>query len=259
MTPDNPLTVRHIDEDTTAIGLYAPLPGLGLLPVQAFVVRGAQPLLVDTGPVGVQVDFLRALESQIDPADLRWIWLTHADADHVGNLRAVLERAPHARVITNYLGAGKMGLQQLPVERVHMLHAGQSLGLGDRTLHALRVPAYDAPETMGFFDDRRRNLFSSDCFGALMPAPQAVAEEMPADELEEGLQLWATIDAPWLHDVPRDRLAAAIASLAALHPRMLLSSHLPPAGRHAQLQVFRALLDAGRRPLFSAPAMAGAA
>jgi glyoxylase-like metal-dependent hydrolase (beta-lactamase superfamily II) len=44
-----------------------------------------EPVLIDTG-VGVEgPDFLAALESIIAPEELRWIWLTHDDADHTGS------------------------------------------------------------------------------------------------------------------------------------------------------------------------------
>ena len=159
---------RRLDADTTALESYAPLPGLGVLPVNTWLIRARQPVLVDTGMAVLQDDFMRTLEGLIDPAELRWIWITHADADHVGNLRAVLAAAPNARIVTNYLGVGKLGLQQFPVERTWMLNPGQALDVGDRQLLAFRPPVYDAPETMGLFDSRSRFAFTSDSFGAVL-------------------------------------------------------------------------------------------
>lgn len=215
--------------DTHVLTTYAPLPGLGVVPVNAFLLRARQPVLVDTGVGGLQDGFLRELGALIDPADLRWIWITHADADHVGNLRAVLERAPNARVVTNYLGMGKLGLQGLPLDRVQLLNPGQQLDVGDRQLLALRPPVYDAPETMGLFDSRTRHLFSADCFGALLDRPYESAEAIAPITLRKRLQLWATLDSPWLHAVGRDRLAPALRVVTELAPCRVLSSHLPPA------------------------------
>ena len=45
------------------------VPGLGLIPINAFVLKGSEPILVDTG-AGVHHDpFLSALRSVIDPAE----------------------------------------------------------------------------------------------------------------------------------------------------------------------------------------------
>jgi len=74
---------------TTAV-----IPALGSLAINAFVVHGSEPILVDTGTVAGSADFLAALESVIDPAALRWIWLTHTDFDHIGSLPALLATNP---------------------------------------------------------------------------------------------------------------------------------------------------------------------
>ena len=89
----------------------------------------------------------------IDLRDLRWLWLTHTDPDHIGSLKRVLDEAPELRVITTFLGVGKMSLfDPLPLNRVYLLNPGQSIDVGDRTLISIKSPVYDAPETTGFYD-----------------------------------------------------------------------------------------------------------
>lgn len=48
-----------------------PIPGFGLVPVNAFVIKGQEPILVDTGAVIESHEFMTALRSVIDPPDLR--------------------------------------------------------------------------------------------------------------------------------------------------------------------------------------------
>lgn len=223
------LPSRRVGIDTDLIPAYVPLPGLGVLPINAFLIHAREPVLVDTGTALLRDGFMKALRALIDPDALRWIWITHADADHVGNLGALLAEAPQARVVTNYLGVGKMGLQQLPIDRTYLINPGQTLDVGDRRLLALRPPVYDAPETMAVFDTGSRHLFSSDCFGAVMAHPAESVSAIGARELNDGLALWAGIDAPWLADIAQDRLAAACRPLRDLAPRLILGSHLPPA------------------------------
>jgi len=220
---------RRVGPDTDMLCAYVPLPGLGVLPVNAYVVHARQALLIDTGIAALSDEFMHSLRRLVDPAALRWIWVTHADADHIGNLRAVLAEAPNARIVTNYLGVGKLGLQQIPPQRCYMLNPGQSLDLGDRQLLALRPPVYDAPETMVAYDTRSGHLFSSDCFGAVMQAPADDAADIAPAALLEGQSLWSRVDAPWLAQIGAERLAAASRPLRELRPRLILSSHLPPA------------------------------
>ncbi|HSW07266.1 MBL fold metallo-hydrolase [Aquabacterium sp.] len=243
---------RRVAPDTIALRSYAPLPGFGIVPVHAHVIRARQPVLVDTGIAALQHEFMRELRSVIDPAALRWIWLTHLDADHVGNLRAVLAEAPQARVVTNYLGMGKMDLQQLPLDRVYLLNPGQTLDAGDRHLVALQPPCYDAPETMGLFDARTRTLFSADCFGALMADPAERAQDMSAAALREGIVGWAAIDAPWLRRMPASYLATGFGMLRDFAPEVVLGSHLPPATGMLDT-LFQHLVDAREALPFVGP------
>ena len=49
--------------------------------------------------------------------------------------------------------------------------------VGDRTLSAVKPPAFDNPSTTGFYDDKSGVFFSSDCFGALLSeVPQKTRE-----------------------------------------------------------------------------------
>ncbi|MBA1148316.1 MBL fold metallo-hydrolase [Ectothiorhodospiraceae bacterium WFHF3C12] len=243
---------RRLSGDTVQIGAYTPVPGFGVLPVNAFLIKADQPVLIDTGLAALREGFLEALAAEIDPADLRWIWLTHTDPDHLGNLAAVLERSPNARLVTTFLGMGKLGLHGLPVDRAYLLNPGQSLDVGDRLLTAVAPPSFDAPETTAVFDGRRRALFSADCFGALMPAPAETAADLPAAGLTEGLQTWAAVDAPWLQWVAEPAFRQRLDDVRALQAEAVYGSHLPPA--RGMADTLLQTLDASRNaPAFIGP------
>ncbi|MCE9661973.1 MBL fold metallo-hydrolase [Halomonas sp. M5N1S17] len=231
MTDNNPmmLTTRETGNDWRVLPAFLPLPGMGGLTINAFLHKGREPLLVDTGLAALGDAFLDALEAEIDLRDLRWIWLSHTDADHIGNLVRILQRAPQARVVTNFLGMGKMGLLGLDTSRVHLLEPGARLSLGDRELVPLRPPYYDAPETLGFLDTRSRTLFAADSFGALLPEPAENVAEIEAQTLRDGLVTWSSIDAPWLAMADRDALGRSLHALERLAPTTVLSGHLPVA------------------------------
>jgi flavorubredoxin len=239
--------------ETETLVSYFPLPGYGVLPVNAFVLRAAQPMLVDTGLAALGDDFMESLRSAIDPQDLRWIWLTHTDADHIGNLQEVLAQAPQARLVTTFLGMGKMSLVGMPLDRVYLLNPGQSLDLGDRLIRALRPPTYDAPETTALFDEKTRILYSADSFGALMQEPAENAADIEASALRDGAGTWATIDAPWLSSIEETKLRATLAAIRGLEPQLILSAHLPTAeGRMTEL-LCNHILAARELPPFEGP------
>ncbi|MCX2721798.1 MBL fold metallo-hydrolase [Roseibium salinum] len=227
------LGAQRVSDQWSVLASWFPVPGMGGLPVNSFLLKGSEPLLIDTGLSMLGDAFVTALESEIDPEELSWIWVSHMDADHVGNLARVLEIAPKAKVVTNFLGMGKMNLAGLDVSRVHLLNPGDCLELSDRRLRPLRPPYYDAPETIGFFDDRDRMFFAADSFGALLPEPVADLREVADDTLRDGLVGWSSIDAPWLTSVDQATLGRTLKSIERLDPEAVLSGHLPLARKGA--------------------------
>jgi flavorubredoxin len=223
-------TPYQIKSDISVLPAHHPIPGAGFLPVNAFVIKSKEPVLIDTG-MGIDSDeFMKALESVIDPRDLRWIWLTHDDADHIGSIRKVLEAAPKAILVANSLAVMRMSSSwPVPIQQVHWLNSGDSISVGDRTLTAVRPPLFDNPTTIAVHDSKSGTFFSADCFGAIIPSPVQDIDEVTEDDLERGMITWASADSPWLHMVAPKVFAEALEKIRLLAPDMILSAHMLPA------------------------------
>ena len=245
-------TSQQVAPRITSLVAYAPIPGYGVLPVNAFVIHADEPVLVDTGLAAVRQDFMRELASVIDPKDIRWIWITHADMDHLGNFAAVLEAAPHARVVTSYIGMAKLGLHGFALDRVYLLNPGQHLDVGDRQLLAIKPPTFDAPETTGLFDAASATLISADCFGAILDKPADNAADIRPATLRDGGTLWASIDAPWLGIIDQQKFSASLQTITDLNAKTILSSHLPVA-RGMSTTLLDIVAKAYQAPTFVGP------
>jgi hypothetical protein len=220
--------------DVTVLNDRMEIPGVGHLPINAFVLHAAEPVVVDTGLGLPDRHFLEDLGSVMDPADVRWIWLTHPDRDHTGGLFDLLAAAPQARVITPFLGVGILSTEcPLPMDRVHLLNPGQTIAVGDRVLRSFRPPLFDSPATTGFQDLSTGVVFSSDCFGAPLPTADLAGcddvRAVPPSDLQAGQLLWATVDSPWVHTVDPVRYRATVDPVRAMAAPAVFSSHLPPA------------------------------
>jgi glyoxylase-like metal-dependent hydrolase (beta-lactamase superfamily II) len=246
----------HRIGDVTVLNDPSEIPGLGFLPVNAFVLHAEQPVVIDTGLSTPDKDFLSALAEVIDPADVRWLYITHPDRDHTGGLWSLLKAAPNARLVTTFLGLGIMSTEwEIPLDRVFLLNPGQALDVGDRQLHAFRPPLFDSPATTGFLDDRSGALFSSDCFGAPIPSAElAAAADVRAvgDQVRDLQLLWASVDSPWVHRVDQALFRATVDPIRDMGASAVFSSHLPPVP-HPDDRLFETVLLAPQTPPFVGP------
>jgi flavorubredoxin len=249
------ITTYRAAPDIDVVSSTATIADFGSLAINAFVMHGNEPMLVDTGTVVDADDFMTALRTVIDPTDLRWIWLSHTDFDHIGSLHTLLDENPQLRVITTFFGMGIMGLSStpLPPDQVRLVNPGERVRVGDRTLMAFKPPVYDNAVTTGFYDETSRALFSADCFGALLPDIPQSAAEISGTDLHDGQTLWVTIDSPWIHNVDRKLFTEHLAQIGGLDPEIVLSGHLPPAPGAMLNTLLDTLANAPDAPAFDAP------
>jgi flavorubredoxin len=219
-------------------------PGYGVLPVNAYLIGGDAPVLVDTCLPSERDEFLETLWSLVEPDDLRWVVLTHEDPDHAGNLLAVLEAAPGARLVTNYVTVGKLreGLPEVPIDRVVVVNPGQPFPGTERGLHVVRPPVYDAPGTIGLHDPVTGVVLTVDAFGTYLPELVEDLGDVPEGDARSGFEDFNRANHPWTALVDQARFDRSLAELRRLEPTLLLSSHgVPARGRTG------ALLDAMAR------------
>lgn len=217
-------------DDVVVIPTIEQAPGLGALPVYAFLLRGPEPALIDAGVARERRAFLRALDGLIDASSLRWVVLTHEDADHSGALLDLLALAPRARVVATPLTLAKFSaVTPLDPERVVVVAPGARVDLGPRRFSLHQPPLYDSPGTVMLLEEREGWLFSSDAFGALLPRVADRLDELDRAASLDGMSLFCRLNSPWLSRADAPSWRADLDEVAALAPTWLFASHLPPA------------------------------
>lgn len=198
--------------------------------LNSLVIRAAEPVVVDTGMVTDRDIWFEDVFSLVDPDDVRWIFLTHDDDDHSGNLVEVLDRCPNATVVLSWASRGRTcAAFGIGYDRVRAVDDGQSLDVGDRTLQAVRPPVYDNAYTRGLFDPTTRVLYAADAFCAAMPSePVDRVDEMPARMWADGMAFFHHNSlCPWVKMVDRRMYEAEVARFAGLGAEVIASSHSP--------------------------------
>ena len=232
--PDPPtthVTPTRVDSDTWVIhqvqhALGAPLS----VYLNSMVITGAEPAIIDTGSVNNRTQWMEDAFGLVDPSDVRWVFLSHDDADHVGNLGPVMEACPNATLVCSWALVERFSNGfSFPLQRCRWLNDGETLDLADRRIAAVRPPVYDSPATRGFLDERSGIYWAVDAFATPCPSEPvpAVADLDPGFWAEGMVMFIHHALAPWVGIVDRARYAAEVDRVRSMHITAIASAHSP--------------------------------
>lgn len=191
---------REIGPETYLIPqLTSPQEGV-YIPVNSMLIRGAEPVIVDTGAPIHREQWLDKVFALVDPEDVRWIFLSHDDGDHTGGLVEALERCPNATLIGNFFIVERLSLEfDLPLQRMRWLQPGESFDAGDRTLHLFKPPIFDGPTTRGLYDSSTSVMWIVDSFASMISGEEDLydAREVPAELYDDSFPLFNSLISPW--------------------------------------------------------------
>ncbi len=203
-----------------------------LVPLNSMVIRSAEPIVVDTGMPENREQFLADVFSIVEPEDIRWVFISHDDIDHTGNLNALMDLAPNATVIVNWFLMERMGasLEVSPM-RQRWVGDGERIDVGDRTLLAVRPPVYDSPTTRGLFDPTTGVYWASDSFATPMLTPTRHVEDLDAEFWIGGMTMFNKYVSPWLDLVDDEKFQLTVDRVEALGASYIAGCHTPIIGR----------------------------
>jgi flavorubredoxin len=206
--------------------------------LNSLVIKGPEPIIVDTGTPANREQWLKDVFSLVDPGDVRWIFLSHDDVDHSGNLRPLMEACPNAQlVITWFLTERHSCDFEFPKERCRWVNDGDSWRAGNRTLRAITPPLFDSPVTRGLYDDGTGVYWAVDSFATPLPGPMQDIAELDPGAWAGGVEMFNCWNSPWfkLLDAEKferhvDRVQEMeISTLAACHTPVIRGSNIDTA------------------------------
>ena len=197
--------------------------------LNSMVILGAEPMIVDTGTPANREQWLKDVFSLVEPGDVRWIFLSHDDVDHSGNLEQVLGACPNAQLVCNWAMIERhTNCFEFPLPRCRWIMDGDTLDIGDRQLLALRPPVYDSPTTRGLFDPTTGVYWSVDTFATPLPDPQLGIADLDPDFWFEGLALFGLgAVSPWLSLVDEDKYGRYVDRVQRLDIKTVAACHSP--------------------------------
>jgi flavorubredoxin len=198
--------------------------------LNSMVITGDEPVIVDTGTVANRDQWLDDVFGIVDPDDVRWVFLSHDDADHTGNLAEVMTRCRHATLVSSWaITERHANAFEFPLQRCRWINDGDSFEAGDRRLLAVRPPVWDSPTTRGLLDQRTGVYWGVDAFACPMPgAPLETVADFDPRFWEEGMAMFIHhAVSSWLGLVDQHKFAASCDAVQALGMTTIAAAHSP--------------------------------
>jgi len=219
------------------------------LMLNSMVIRGAEPVIVDTGVAVTRPEWLEQTFSLVDPADVRWVYLSHDDTDHTGNLNEVMALCPNATLVTNWFTVERMlGDLEVTPDRMRILNPGDSLVTPDRVLTALVPPVFDSPTTRGLHDSATGVYWGSDAFACGVPTPVDDIGELPVGHFRESFLHLQRLISPWHQWLDPAKYARLLDGVRSLRPTVAVGCHGPALRGHQVESAFLLLEELPHLP-----------
>jgi len=220
----------EVAKDTFVIRQVQPALGQPLFVyINSMVIRGKEPMLVDTGTPANRTQWMEDAFSLVDPEDVQWIFLSHDDVDHTGNLDEAMTACPNAKLVCNWAMVERhTNCFDFPLERCRWIMDGESLDIGDREIRALRPPVYDSPTTRGLFDPTTGVYWAVDTFATPLPDPKLGIADLDPEFWNFGMHLFALgAVSPWLTMCDPVKYGRYVDTVQSLDITTIASCHSP--------------------------------
>jgi flavorubredoxin len=225
--------------DEVAEGIFRISTAVTVIPggftFNQYLVVDEEPLLFHTGPRRMFQLVREAVEAVIPVEQLRYIGLSHFEADECGALNEFLAAAPGAVPVCGKIAA-MVSVDDVADRKARALADGETLAIGRHAMRWLDAPHVPHAWECGFlFEESTRTLLCGDLFtqGGAEHAPLTESDILgPSEAMRAGLDYWAHAT----------NTGATLERLAALAPTTLACMH-GAAWRGDGRTLLRALAD----------------
>ena len=225
--------VGAIDWDRRLFDALVPLPeGTSY---NSYLIRGSEKTALIDAVDESMADVLLGNLSALGIKKIDYIIAQHAEQDHSGSLKRLLELYPDAKV----LGSAKcldllMHFELVSKERVQEVKDGEKMTLGDKSLQFIHAPWVHWPDTIFTYLAEDQILFTCDFLGSHLASSDLYASDEAA-VYRAAKRYYAEIMMPF-----RQNINKHLARIEDLTIAVIATSHGPLYGRP------RFILDAYR-------------
>ncbi len=181
--------IRQVVEDIYQIGTS--IAGEhGYESIQVYVLlNDGKPILIDTGCFIHKRQIMDELQELLKDNPPSFVFLTHTELPHTGNLGAILDIWPDIKVV---ISSVLLPYSEMPYfvdsNKLMQVSPGETRKFGQRKLTFTDAILKDQPGTLWIYDNQTKTLFTADGFGYLHDQTN---QNQFSDEIQGGIsQQW---------------------------------------------------------------------
>jgi flavorubredoxin len=155
------VSITEIAPDFYRISTYIPEIDLQF---NQFLIKDDEPLLFHTGMKALFPVVREAVETIIDPSEIRWISFSHFEADECGSLNEWLQLAPAAQPVCSMVGA-MVSVNDFAIRPAKGMNDGEVFNTGQHRYRFVQTPHVPHCWEAGMlFEETNGTLLCTDLF-----------------------------------------------------------------------------------------------
>lgn len=133
----------------------------------AYILRGSEKnALIETSKARFAEEYVQAVSGIIDIGKAEYLIVSHTEPDHSGSIERLLEINPDITIVGTMAAIGFLKEIVNRDFKARVVKTGDTLSLGNKTLHFYALPNLHWPDTMCTYINEERALVTCDVFGA---------------------------------------------------------------------------------------------
>lgn len=210
--------IRHVIDDLYQIGEHVQTEH-GLEAILTYVIlNDGSPLLIDCGSHIHRDSVMEQLNELLGDAVPEFLFLTHSELPHAGNIAAVTEKWPDIKVIvSNVMLPYIEVLPVLPLDQITQVVPGTKIEMTGRTIEFVDALLKDQPGSHWIHDSLTGALFTGDGFGYMDTEEnsQSIVDGSADDVSQTAFETYHKIAFRFLRWIKPERIAADLRKMFA--------------------------------------------
>lgn len=133
----------------------------------SYLLETEKPTIIDTVDISFGKEYIENLKNLIDLKEISYIVINHVEPDHSGALPALAAQAKNAIIVTTEKAVDELkNMYRLTDRKFMVVHDGDTLDIGEKTLQFFETPYLHTEETMITYAIEDKIIYPCDIFSS---------------------------------------------------------------------------------------------